>query len=427
MGRVLNQAGEAMPKRIVRDLNVRGRRVLIRADLNVPLDKSQLVTDDRRIRMFLPTLQYVLDHGGRAIVMSHLGRPVGDPAQDGKYSLKPVAGRLGELLGKPVQFVSACVGPTVAEAVGRLRDGDTLLIENVRFHAAETIIDQAKKNPDKKLTPQQDALRKEFAKGLAAHGEMYVNDAFGTCHRKHVSMYDVPALLPAGTRVMGFLVEKELKYLGEALRSPKRPFIAVLGGAKVSDKIGVIKNLLGQVDGILIGGAMMFTFWAAKGLKVGKSLCEHDKLDLAREILEQAGPKLWLPADAVAAAELREGVKTKVVAGEIPDDLMGLDVGPKTLEAFGRLIGTAGTVVWNGPLGAFETPPFEAGTFALARLVAEATDRGAVTVIGGGDSAAAVEQAGLAERVTHISTGGGASLEYLEGKAFGPVDILDDA
>lgn len=416
-----------MPKKTVRDLDVRGRRVLIRADLNVPLDKNGQVSDDRRIRMFLPTLQHVLANGGRAIVMSHLGRPVGDPAQDAKYSLRPVADRMGKLLSKPVQFVPACIGPSAAEAVAKLRDGDVLLLENVRFHAAETIIDQAKKNPDKKLTPQQDALRQEFAQGLAAHGEMYVNDAFGTCHRKHVSMYDVPALLPAGWRVMGFLVEKELRYLGEALQSPKRPFVAILGGAKVSDKIGVIKNLLPRVDRILIGGAMTFTFWAAKGRGVGKSLCEHDKLDLARELIQQAGEKLWLPADAVAAAELREGVATRVVAGEIPSDLMGLDVGPKTLEAFERLIRDAGTIVWNGPLGAFETKPFEAGTFAVAKMIAAATARGAVSVIGGGDSAAAVEQAGLAEQVTHISTGGGASLEFLEGKRFGPVDILDDA
>ncbi len=416
-----------MPKKTVRDLDVRGRRVLIRADLNVPLDKNGQVADDRRIRMFLPTLQHVLTHGGRAIVMSHLGRPVGDPTQDAKYSLRPVAERTSKLLGKPVQFVPACVGPMAAEAVSKLNNGDVLLLENVRFHAAETIIDQAKKNPDKKLTPQQDALRQEFAKGLAAHGEVYVNDAFGTCHRKHVSMYDVPALLPVGCRVMGFLVEKELKYLGEALQSPKRPFVAILGGAKVSDKIGVIKNLLPRVDRILIGGAMMFTFWAAKGRGVGKSLCEHDKLDLARELIEHAGEKRWLPADAVAAAELREGVPTQVVAGEIPANLMGLDVGPKTLEAFERLICDAGTIIWNGPLGAFETKPFEAGTFAVAKMIAAATDRGAVSVIGGGDSAAAVEQAGLAERVTHISTGGGASLEFLEGKRFGPVEILDDA
>lgn len=427
MGRVLNEAGVAMAKKSVRDLNVRGRRVLIRADLNVPLDKQQQVTDDRRIRMFLPTLEHVLNNGGRAIVMSHLGRPKGDPAQDAKYSLKPVAERMSKLLSKPVQFVPATIGAPATDAVKKLKDGEVLLLENVRFHAAETIIDEAKKNPDKKLTPQQDTLRKEFAAALAAHGEMYVNDAFGTCHRKHVSMYDVPAALPKGTRVLGFLVEKELQYLGEALQSPKRPFVAVLGGAKVSDKIGVIQNLLQRVDHILIGGAMTFTFWAAQGRAVGKSLCERDKLDLAKSLLQQAGNKLHLPVDSVAATELRDGVPTQTIAGELPADLMGLDVGPKTLEEFGRLVRDAKTIVWNGPLGAFETKPFEAGTYALGRAIAEATDRGAVTVIGGGDSAAAVEQAGLAERVTHISTGGGASLEFLEGKRFGPIDILDDA
>jgi phosphoglycerate kinase len=427
MGRLLNDAGEVMAKKSVRDLNVRGRRVLIRADLNVPLDKQQNVSDDRRIRMFLPTLEYVVRGGGRAIVMSHLGRPTGDPTQDARYSLKPVANRMGELLGRPVEFVPACVGPAATEAVARLKDGQVLLLENLRFHAAETIIDQAKKNPDGKLTPQQDALREEFARGLAAHGEIYVNDAFGTCHRRHVSMYDVPALLPRGNRVLGFLVEKELKYLGEAVQSPKRPLVAILGGAKVSDKIGVIQNLLGRVDHILIGGAMTFTFWAAQGRGVGKSLCERDKLDLARRLLEQAGAKLRLPTDSVAATELREGVETRVVAGELPAELMGLDIGPQTVEAFGQFVRTARTIVWNGPLGAFETKPFEAGTFAIARVVAEATDRGAVSVIGGGDSAAAIERAGLAERVTHVSTGGGASLEFLEGKRFGPIEVLDDA
>lgn len=416
-----------MAKKSVRDLNVKGRRVFIRADLNVPLDATHKVTDDRRIRMFLPTLEHVLNSGGRAVVTSHLGRPKGDPAKDAQFSLKPVADRMGELLRKPVEFVAGCVGPAADQAVKALKDGQVLLLENLRFHAAETIIDQAKKNPDKKLTPEQDALRQEFAKGLAAHGEIYVNDAFGTCHRKHVSMYDVPKLLPAGNRVLGFLVEKELQYLGEALANPKRPYVAVLGGAKVSDKIKVINNLLERVDHILIGGAMMFTFWAAQGRPVGKSLCEQDKLDLAKELMSKAGNKLHLPEDAVAAAELRAGVATKVVQREIPADLMGLDVGPQTLAAFERVINEARTIVWNGPLGAFETPPFEAGTYALARMIAAATDRGAITVIGGGDSAAAVEQAGLAERMSHISTGGGASLEFLEGKSFGPVEVLDEA
>lgn len=416
-----------MAKKSVRDLDVRGRRVLLRADLNVPLDSHQQVTDDRRIRMFLPTLKHVLDNGGRAIVMSHLGRPTGNPEQDTRFSLRPVAEKMGQLLGRPVKFVPASVGPLVAEAVNGLKDGDVLLLENLRFHAAETIIDQAKKNPDKKLTPQQEALRQEYARDLAAPAELYVNDAFGTCHRRHVSMYDVPGLLPAGCRALGFLVEKELRFLGEAVQSPKRPFVAVLGGAKVSDKIGVIKNLLQRVDHILIGGAMTYTFWAAQERSVGKSLCERDKLDLARSLLQEAGDKLRLPVDSVAATELREGVSTTVVAGELPADLMGLDVGPKTLEDFGKLIASAGTIIWNGPLGAFETPPFEKGTFTLAKLIAEATDRGAVTVIGGGDSAAAIEQAGLADRVTHISTGGGASLEFLEGKRFDPIEVLDDA
>ena len=416
-----------MAKKSIRDLDVRGRRVLLRADLNVPLDAQQKVTDDRRIRMFLPTLRHAIENGGRAIVMSHLGRPTGDPEQDARFSLKPVADRMGSLLGKPIKFVGATIGSAATEAVQSLQNGEALLLENVRFHAAETIIDQAKKNPDGKLTPQQDALRQEFAAGLAAHGELYVNDAFGTCHRKHVSMYDVPKLTPVGHRVLGLLVEKELKYLGEAVASPKRPFVAVLGGAKVSDKIGVIQNLLQRVDAILIGGAMAFTFWAAQGRSIGKSLCEHDKLDLARELLQQAREKLWLAADAVAAPELRAGVETCVVAGEVPAELMGLDVGPKTLDAFGRLISGAGTIVWNGPLGAFETKPFDAGTFAMARMIAEATDRGAVSVIGGGDSAAAVEQAGLADRMTHISTGGGASLKFLEGKRFDPIEVLDDA
>ncbi len=416
-----------MAKKTVRQLNVRGRRVLMRADLNVPLDKRQNVTDDRRIRMFLPTLKHVLDNGGRAIVMSHLGRPTGNPEQDAKFSLRPVAERMSQLLGRPVQFVPASVGSAAADAVGKLKDGDVLLLENVRFHAAETIIDEAKKNPDKKLTPQQETLRQEYAKGLAAHGEMYINDAFGTCHRKHVSMYDVPRLMPAGNRVLGFLVEKELKYLGNALQDPQRPFVAVLGGAKVSDKIGVIQNLLQRVDHILIGGAMTYTFWAAQGRTVGKSLCERDKLDLAKTVLQKAVDKLHLPVDSVAAVELREGISTTVIAGELPAELMGLDVGPKTLEEFGRLIKSAKTIFWNGPLGAFETPPFEAATFAMARMIADATGRGAVSVIGGGDSAAAVEQAGLAERVTHISTGGGASLEFLEGKRFDPIEVLDNA
>ncbi|MFH1748235.1 MAG: phosphoglycerate kinase [Planctomycetota bacterium] len=416
-----------MAKKTVRDLNVGGRRVFIRADLNVPLDDQQNITDDRRIRMFLPTLMYVLSKGGRAIVASHLGRPQGDPATDAKFSLRPVATRLQDLLAMPVEFAADCIGPGVNDAVANLADGQVLLLENLRFHPAETVIDKAKKNPDGKLTTEQDQQRQEFATALAAHAEAYVNDAFGTCHRQHVSMYDVPQLTAAGNRAVGFLVEKELQYLGQALESPQRPFVAVLGGAKVSDKIGVIKNLLKTVDRILIGGAMTYTFWAAQGRSVGKSLCERDKLDLARELLELGQDKIILPEDSLAAPELKAGLKPKIVAGDLPADLMGLDIGPKTFKRFREILLEAGTIVWNGPVGAFETAPFETGTFGLARVIAEATEKGAVSIIGGGDSAAAIEKAGVSEYVTHISTGGGASLKFLEGKRFDPIEVLDDA
>lgn len=415
-----------MTKKSVSDLTLRGKRVLIRADLNVPLDAQRHITDDRRIREFLPTLRYVLDNGGRAIVMSHLGRPTGDRAKDAEFSLRPVAARLGELLGRPVAFVEDCIGPAAAAAARGLQDGQALLLENVRFHAAETLIDKAKKNPDRKLTPQQEAERDAFAQALAGLGELYVNDAFGTCHRNHVSMYDVPKRIAPGGRAAGLLVEKELRYLGQALQSPRRPFAAILGGAKVSDKIGVIRNLVPRVDQILIGGAMMFTFWAARGQEVGRSLCERDQLDLARELIREAGEKLILPTDCVAAAELRSGVPTRVVEGGVPTDQMGLDIGPQTIETYSAIVRRAATIVWNGPLGAFETQPFDRGTFAIAGAIAEATAAGAVSIIGGGDSAAAVDQAGLAERMSHISTGGGASLEFLEGRTFGPLEVLDD-
>ncbi|MFO0838563.1 MAG: phosphoglycerate kinase [Phycisphaerae bacterium] len=416
-----------MAKKTIRDLALGGKRVLIRADFNVPLDAQQKITDDRRIVQFLPTLRFALERGARVVLMSHLGRPTGDAAKDAAMSLRPVAARVSELVGRACAFAPACVGPDADAAVAKLADGQLLLLENLRFHAAETIVDSAKKNPDKKLTPEQDRIRESFAAGLSRHGDVYVNDAFGTCHRAHVSMYDVPQRIAAGGRAMGFLVEKELKYLGDALSNPKRPFVAVLGGAKVSDKIGVIRSLLSKVDSVLIGGAMMFTFWAAQNRAVGKSLCERDKLDLARELIAQAGAKLQLPTDAVVAAELRGGAATRVVEGEIPADMMGLDVGPRTLDQFGRVLAQAGTIVWNGPLGAFETQPFDKGTFAVAHKIADATKRGAISIVGGGDSAAAVEEAGMADRFTHISTGGGASLEFLEGKRFKPIDVLDDA
>lgn len=416
-----------MPKKSVRDIDPQGLRVLVRADYNVPLGDNLEITDDRRIRQSLPTLREIVDRGGRAILMSHLGRPKGEPEADGRFSLRPVAGRLETLLGKSVRFSDDCVGPPAEQAVADMSDGDVLLLENLRYHAAETLIDKSRKNPDGKLTEAQDESRRAFAQALASHADIYVNNAFGTCHRRHVSMYDVPALVKPGNRVMGGLVERELRYLGEALQSPKRPFVAILGGAKVSDKIGVIRSLLDTVDHVLIGGAMTYTFWAAKGMGVGKSLCERDKLDLARALIDQAADKLILPVDSVAAAELSGGVESRVIVGDLPDDQMGLDIGPQTLEIYRRLIDNAQTILWNGPVGAFETQPFENGTFAVAKMIAWATEQGAVSIIGGGDSAAAVEQAGYADVMTHISTGGGASLEYLEKGRFETIDMLDDA
>ncbi len=412
-----------MAKKTVADVDVKGKRVLMRVDFNVPLDDKQRITDDRRITMALPTIRNVLDRGGRLILMSHLGRPEGDPAKDKKYSLAPCAARLGELIGKKVVMVPDCVGPAVADAVARLKDGDCCMLENVRFYPAEQIKDkEGAKDPAKKES------KETFARQLADLGDVYVNDAFGTCHRDNASMYTVPQLMKGKPRVIGFLVQKEIKFLGDALARPARPFVAILGGAKVSDKIGVIESLLGKCDTVLIGGAMAFTFSAARGGKVGNSLCERDKTDLAKDLIGKAGGKLQLPVDTVCAAEIKEGIATTTVkAGEIPDNLQGLDIGPQTVAAYKQVIAKAKTIVWNGPMGKFEVKPFDAGTFAVAHAVADATASGAITIIGGGDSAAAVEVAGLQDRMTHISTGGGASLEFLEGKPFKCIDILDEA
>lgn len=414
-----------MPKRTIDQIDVTGRRVLMRVDFNVPLEEGR-ITDDRRIVQALPTIKNVLQRGGKLILMSHLGRPEGK-GFEAEYSLEPAAVRLAELLGQEVALAPDCVGGDVSGMVGAMKNEQCILLENLRFHAEETLIDKAKKNPDKRPTPEQAAKIDTFANGLASLAQLYCNDAFGTCHRRHVSMYDVPMKLGAGKRVCGFLLRKELQFLGDALFAPKRPFVAVLGGAKVSDKIGVIESLLPKVDRILIGGAMMFTFYAARGMEVGKSLCERDKLDLARKLIDKAGDKMLLPVDSVCAAELATGVATRTVDGAIPADLMGLDIGPKTIERYSQVLAAAKTVVWNGPMGAFETKPFDVGTLAIARTLADATKAGVTTIIGGGDSAAAVEQAGLAERMTHISTGGGASLEFLEGKSFATIDILDEA
>ena len=419
-------------KKIVEQIDVRGKRVLVRVDFNVPLDKERRITDDRRIREALPTIKRIRDGGGRLILMSHLGRPEGDPQARKKYSLAPVAVRLGELLGEiardeargsvSVKLAPDCIGDEVRKMAMALHDGEVLLLENVRFHEAEQIKDKnAAKDP--KLRAAKDA----FARQIAELGEAYVNDAFGTCHRDNASMFTVPQLMPGKPKVVGYLVQKELKFLGEAVRNPARPFVCILGGAKVSDKLGVIKSLLGKCDTILIGGAMAYTFLAADGMEVGRSLTEPDLFPTARGLKAEAGKRLMLPVDSVAAAEIKPGAKTKVCTESIPDDWMGLDIGPKSIESYRSVLAGAKTVVWNGPMGVFETPPFDAGTIAVAKAVAEATDRGAISIIGGGDSAAAVDKAGLASRMTHISTGGGASLEYLEGKPFAPLDVLDDA
>ena len=405
-------------------MDVSGKRVLMRVDFNVPLENG-VITDDGRIVKALNSIRSVTDRGGRLILMSHLGRPKGKVDPDS--SLRPVAKHLSELLRKEVTFAEDCIGTKADAAVATLKSGDVLLLENLRFHPEEDLIDKAKQNPNKMPTAEQRVKIDRFADALARHADLYCNDAFGTCHRKHVSMYDVPLKLGAGRRVCGFLVQRELQFLGDALTSPARPFIAILGGAKVSDKIKVIESLLSTVDGILIGGAMAFTFWASQGRGIGKSLCEPDRLELAKGLLAKAGARLHLPSDSICAAEIDPKEKTLVAETNIPDGMMGLDIGPQTISRYGDVIRSAKTVVWNGPMGVFETPPFDAGTRAIAHALAEATRRGATTIIGGGDSAAAVEQFGMADQMTHISTGGGASLEFLEGKKFETIEILDDA
>lgn len=413
-----------MAKRLIDQVEVSGRRVLMRVDFNVPLEGGR-VGDDRRMVQALESIRSVVDRGGSLILMSHLGRPKGRP--DPELSLRPVADHLGKILGRPVAFSADCIGEQADQASAGLKPGDVLLLENLRFHAEENLIDQARKNPEKKPTPQQASKIDAFATALTGRADLYCNNAFGTCHRQHVSMYDVPRKLGPGKRVCGHLVQKELRFLGEALTEPRRPFVAILGGAKVSDKIGVIENLLPKVDMILIGGAMAYTFFAAGDVPVGNSLCERDKLDLARQLLDQAKAKIRLPSDSVCATALEANIDTTVTSAGVDDGLLGLDIGPATIKTYGDIIRSARTIVWNGPMGVFETPPFDRGTKAVAQALAEATDHGATTIIGGGDSAAAVDAAGLAERMTHISTGGGASLEFLEGRPFATIDILDEA
>jgi 3-phosphoglycerate kinase len=411
-----------MAKKTVADIDVKGKKVLMRCDFNVPLDDKSNITSDDRIVKALPTIKNILDRGGALILMSHLGRPEGE--RDDKYSLAPVAKRLSELLGKQVIFANDCIGPDVKAKAKALKSGDCMLLENVRFHKEEVIKDKAAKE-DKQLRAAKDS----FAKQLADLADIYVDDAFGTAHRDNASMYTVPQVMKGKPRVIGFLVEKELKFLGDTITKPDRPFVAILGGAKVSDKIGVIENLLDKVDRILIGGAMAYTFFKALGKTVGKSLCEDDFLDKATELLERAkdvGHEIVLPVDTVVAKEFKAGAENKVVSGDIEDDWQGMDIGPQTRKLFAKKLAGAKTIVWNGPMGVFEMAPFDEGTKAVALAVAEATGKGARSVIGGGDSASAVEKLGLQNKITHVSTGGGASLEFLEGKKFVCIEILDE-
>lgn len=392
-----------MAKKTIRDVDVQGKRVLMRVDFNVPM-QDDTITDDRRIRAALPTIKHAIEAGGKVILMSHLGRPKGKP--DDAFRLDPVAKRLSELLGQPVQKVDDCIGADVEQAVAKLEPGDVLLLENVRFYAQETDNDP------------------EFAKALAALGDIFVNDAFGTAHRAHASTTGVADYLPA---VSGFLMEKELEFLGGAVEEPKRPFVAILGGAKVKDKIAVIESLLNKVDTLIIGGGMAYTFLKAQGYEVGNSLLDEERLEFCRSIMakaEEKGVELLLPVDVVVAKEYGPDAEHKVVSSrEMPADWEGLDIGPESAKRFSAAVKDAGTVVWNGPMGVFEFEAFAKGTLSVAQALA---DSPAVTIIGGGDSAAAVEQMGLADKMTHVSTGGGASLEFLEGKVLPGVAALDD-
>ena len=401
-------------KRTLADLgeaDLRGKRVLVRVDYNVPLDDAGQITDDTRITSTLPTLDALLQQGAKVILLAHFGRPKGKPVPE--MSLRPVAARLAELLeGRRVQFVADTVGHEARTAIGTLYDGDVLLLENTRFLPGEEKNDAA------------------LAEEMAALGDVFVNDAFGAAHRAHASTTGVAAVMRGQGKptVAGLLMDRELQYLGRALAQPERPFVAILGGAKISGKIDVIRSLLPQVDHLLIGGAMANTFFRAMGLATGTSLVEEDRLEMARELLAASGDKLVLPVDAVVAEKMEEGQAVRTVDREqIPADRMVLDVGPRTVAEFRRILSTARTVLWNGPMGVFEVPEFAAGTKGVAEAVAEATDRGATTIIGGGDSAAAVAELGLEHRMSHVSTGGGASLEFLEGKELPGVAALSDA
>ena len=395
-----------MAKLIVSDLDVKDKKVLIRVDFNVPI-KDGVIGNDNRIVAALPTIKYVIENGGKAILFSHLGR-VKTEDDKKKLSLRPVAERLADLLGKPVTFVPVTRGAQLEEAIAGLNDGDVLLVENTRFE-----------DLDGKKESGNDP---ELGKYWASLGDVFVNDAFGTAHRSHASIVGIASNMTQAAA--GFLLEKEIKFLGEAVDDPKRPFVAILGGAKVSDKIGVINHLLGKADKVIVGGGMTYTFYAAKGIKIGNSLVEEDKIELAKELIEKAGDKLVLPIDNVVAEKFDNNVPNQVVEGDIPDGYMALDVGPKSVALFEDVLKDAKTVVWNGPMGVFEMSNYAKGTLEVGKFLGELSD--ATTIVGGGDSTAAVQQLGVADKLTHISTGGGASLEYLEGKTLPGIAAVSD-
>ncbi len=409
-----------MAKLFVEDLNLSGKRVVSRVDFNVPV-KDGKVSNDKRLRASLPTIKYILDRGASLVLMSHLGRPDGKRIE--KYSLKPVADHLTGLLGREVKFLDDCVGSEVEKACSSLKPGEVVLLENLRFHIEEE--GKATAEDGSKIKADPDKI-KEFRASLTRLGDYFVNDAFGTAHRAHSSVVGLD--LP---KACGYLLKKEIDFLGDAVDCPKRPFVAIIGGAKISGKIDVIEALLPKVDKLIVGGGMAFTFYKAKGFEIGKSLCEEDKVELAKTLIEKGGDKLLLPVDCAitdkldfAAGEI--GSLSYVDADSLPSNMLGIDIGPKSLKQFSEIVKKAKTVIWNGPMGIFEIEASAKGTFGVAEALTEATSMGAITIIGGGDSAAAIEKANLQDKVSHVSTGGGASLEYLEGKELPGLTALSD-
>jgi len=400
-----------MAKLTVEDLDLAGKKVLMRVDFNVPI-KDGVVGDDNRIVAALPTIKYVLDHQGKAILFSHLGRIKKEADKPG-LSMRPVAERLSNLLNMPVTFVPVTEGPQLEDAIAKMEDGQVLVVQNTRYEDV--------KNGE--YVKRESGNDPELGKYWASLGDLFINDAFGTAHRKHASNVGIASNMP-GKAAAGFLMEKEIKFLGDAVTNPVRPFVAILGGAKVSDKIGVINNLLDKADKVIVGGGMTYTFYAAKGIKIGNSLVEEDKIDVAKEILEKAGDKLVLPVDNVVADKFANDANTKVVEGDIDDGWMSLDIGPKSIEEFKKVLADAKTVVWNGPMGVFEMSNFAKGTLEVGQFLG--TLEGATTIVGGGDSTAAAKQLGISDKLTHISTGGGASLAYLEGDVLPGIAAISD-